>query len=377
MWYSLSVIIWTILGTLGLMYYLIHDAHKKSDMHMFYGYGIMWVWLFLIFFQFILNFSRIASQGWAGPFLRYKSNVWNVTVTDEQLQSSTITKIGYSAKDVFDLQFPHYNPVLSILNARGKDEWVTIAGTYMQYFIHNQRNIFADGFLTDFWKNASDNNVCNTYHRIRDKKTKYIVIDPNIASVVMGGANSTLLDRFLWVIDEKGVLVLQSLVQQKYLSFITSNNIVTKYSFIASDEKLSALLNVPRGEKLLIERAKMSAARFFPWAQWYVSAAAQILAERMQTDAWVEDLADIMGKVIDKEAVTWLARRIVAWVKPEQQTEIQEALKKRTNDERLILQQYLSIKQSQSQPQQFRQNITSLISQSANNWSQLFVLSVE
>jgi hypothetical protein len=58
--------------------------------------------------------------------------------------------------------------------------------------------------------------------------------------------------------------MLQSLVQQKYLSFITSNNIVTKYSFIASDEKLSALLNVPRGEKLLIERAKMSAARFFP-----------------------------------------------------------------------------------------------------------------
>jgi len=108
-----------------------------------------------------------------------------VTKTDEQLQTTQVQKIGYSSEDVFALQFPHYTSVLRVINARPQDAGVIIAGTYMQYFIDNQRNVFADGFLTEFWKNASDNNVCNTYARLRDKKIQYIVIDPNIASVAM------------------------------------------------------------------------------------------------------------------------------------------------------------------------------------------------
>jgi hypothetical protein len=382
-WYSLSIIIWTILGSLTLMYYLFDRFDEESELHVIGWYILASLGFVFIIIQFILNFTRIASQGGGGPFLRYKSNVGMVTKTDENLQTTQVQKIGYTSHDVFDLQFPHYNAILRTVNTRGKDEGVIIAGTYIQYFIDNQRNISADGFLNDFRKNASDNNVCNTYNRLRDKKMKYIVIDPNIASVAVGN-NSTLIDRFLWVIDAQGHLVqqgtltmLQSLVQQKYLSYLSSNNIVTKYSFIIPDEKLAALLQVPVGEKLLIERAKMAAARFFPKSDLYVNVAWQLLAERLQTDEGIADVADIMGKDIDLPAVRSMAKRISNGVQQSDQQSIQEDIKKLTDSDRFILQQYLAIRQSQATPKQYRQNIMNLIWQSVNNWSQLFALTVE
>jgi hypothetical protein len=44
----------------------------------------------------------------------------------------------------------------------------------------------------------------------------------------------------------------------------STNNIITKYAFILPDAQLSTALNTTDKEKLLLERAKMSAARFFP-----------------------------------------------------------------------------------------------------------------
>lgn len=178
------------------MYHMITGKRHSDE-------SIIGLWILLIaglliaLAQLILNFTRIASQGGGGAFMRYRSRVGKVTKIDDMLTPIEKDKIGYTAKDVFDLQFPHYNYPLSAINTRKENEGVIIAGTYMQYFIDNQRNVTPDGFLGAFAKNASDNNVCNTYLRLSNQKTKYIVIDPNIASIVMGGSNSTLLDRFL------------------------------------------------------------------------------------------------------------------------------------------------------------------------------------
>jgi hypothetical protein len=61
-----------------------------------------------------------------------------------------------------------------------------IAGTYLQYFLDNQYNIKSDGMLGWFREQVSDENGCKAYHRLKQANLKYLVIDPNIATVVMG-----------------------------------------------------------------------------------------------------------------------------------------------------------------------------------------------
>ncbi|MEI6118705.1 MAG: hypothetical protein WCP92_05790 [bacterium] len=55
-----------------------------------------------------------------------------------------------------------------------------IAGTYIQYFLDNQRNIKSDGMLNRFREQNSDGNMCKSYQRIKTSNVKYLVIDPNI-----------------------------------------------------------------------------------------------------------------------------------------------------------------------------------------------------
>lgn len=59
-----------------------------------------------------------------------------------------------------------------------------IAGTYMRYFVHDQSNIHYDQFLTWTWKQFSDRDICNSYLRLKDQNKKFLVIDPNIGTVV-------------------------------------------------------------------------------------------------------------------------------------------------------------------------------------------------
>lgn len=93
----------------------------------------------------------------------------NITYFDPNLVQQTKQKIGYNDKDVFSLQFGHYNSVISILDARSDDDGVIIAGTYLPYFLTKQVNLVSDGFLVDLWKNLSDNDPCNTYLRLVDQ----------------------------------------------------------------------------------------------------------------------------------------------------------------------------------------------------------------
>lgn len=385
-WYSLWLIVWTILGIIAYFYYMYRSFGKKTSLFdTIFLYLLAGVFLFFALIQLVLNFVRIGSQGGSWPFAWYKWNVWEKYVLDNELQWEQKQVLGYSAKDVFDLQFPHYNPILSKVNGREKGEWVVVAWTYLQYFINDQNNVSSDGFLTEFRKSASDNNVCNTYKRLVDKKTKYFLVDPNIASVVMWGWNSTLLDRFFAVLGPNDTLLqhgaltmLQALVQGGYLELVSTNSLVTKYAFVASDDELSQLLNVPVWDALLIERARMSAARFFPKVQQYANVAAELLSKRIQTLEWIEDIANALGKEIDQQKVVALAKEIVTNKNKNNYSTALEKIGTLTDDEKATLQYFLSVYQSRTtQPENYRQYITNLITSSFSAWSQVMAFIVK
>jgi hypothetical protein len=66
---------------------------------------------------------------------------------DTKLQQKETLKNNYKRKDVFDLQFPHYNKFIELVKEREDNDGVLVAGTYIQYFLHNQKNLKQDGML--------------------------------------------------------------------------------------------------------------------------------------------------------------------------------------------------------------------------------------
>lgn len=387
-WYSLGIILWTILWVVVFVYEIIHDKKSEKYSHlqsMLIRAIVIWmtIWCFT---QFILNIIRISSQWTGWPFAWYKMNVWQDMIITPQLTQENVVKFWYSSDDVFKIQFPHYIPILEKINARGVDEWVTIAWSYMQYFINNQSNIEDDWFLSKFWQNSSDNNVCNTYLRLKDKKKKFLIIDPNIASVVMGEWNKTLFDRFFAVLSEDGktiyqhgtLTMLQSLVQQWYLKLLSTNNLVAKYSYILPDNQLANALQVPVGPQLLIERSKMSAARFFPNPEKYANAALQVFASRISTFEAISDIADMMWKPIRYEEIKKAAQAVMSWINKSNYDGLQKTLEELSPEERLVLQQYLALRKAQQEnAQQFRQFAVNLVSQSLSSPSQIITFTVE
>ena len=138
--------------------------------------------------------------------------------------------------DILDLQFPHYKATLNAINAQEGDEINLIAGTYLQYRVVNQRKLFGDGLLSELRRNFSDQNLCKSYLRLKDQKLKYMVIDPNIASIVMGGGNSSLMERFFAKMDPSGKIVtdgtfstIGKLINAGYLKLYNTNNLGAKY----------------------------------------------------------------------------------------------------------------------------------------------------
>jgi hypothetical protein len=162
--------------------------------------GIFGVVALALFIQLVLNFFRISSQGASGPFVWYKGNMGTETQFTEGLETKQKVAL-YTAKDVFNLQFPQYNPIITALKERKNDEGIVIAGTYLQYFLNNQWNLQGDGLLANFRVKASDGNLCKTYRRLKNDHIKYLVIDPNIGTVGMGEGNETLFHRFFAKLD--------------------------------------------------------------------------------------------------------------------------------------------------------------------------------
>jgi hypothetical protein len=138
LWYGTVLVSWSAI-TLLLFVDRIWKASNQKERNPF---ALLLVFLLLLFgsVQLVMNFMRISSQGASGPFVRYKGNMGEISSIDDQLGVSK--KISYyNAKRVFDLQFPQYNPIISLLKERKNDEGVVIAGTYIQYFLGNQWNI--------------------------------------------------------------------------------------------------------------------------------------------------------------------------------------------------------------------------------------------
>lgn len=197
LWYAIGIIVRTILSFVVLTWSLLRHADGVEQV-------LLGIFLGLILLiggkQLHLNMMRISTQGGGGAFMRYKTNYGidqSVTVTPQGQITPINTPTGrYSADHIFNLQFPHYNKFLRLVNNRKEGEGAFIAGTYARYFINNQTNIIADQFLSELRQRFSDNNVCRSYLRLQDKGLKYIAIDPNIGTVVQGEGNRSLFERF-------------------------------------------------------------------------------------------------------------------------------------------------------------------------------------
>ena len=78
-----------------------------------------------------MNFLRITSQGASGPFSLYKGSFKKVQIVGDK--GERFVNQAYTAKSVFDLQFPQYNAIIHHLQDR-KDEDGVFGGKIFEYF---------------------------------------------------------------------------------------------------------------------------------------------------------------------------------------------------------------------------------------------------
>ncbi len=366
LWYAIGIIVWTILAFLFYLYYVLDTDEEGATSTLSY----LFVFAFVVFgsIQMVLNLVRISSQGGGGAFIWYKTNYGIQQVLTDSLQAANTPEGGFSSEDVFDLQFPHYRDLLTIANQRGEDEGVYIAGTYARYFIENQKYVKDDGFMGRLFEMSSDNDTCNTYLRLQDQHIKYIVIDPNIGTVVQGAGNQSLFDRFFArvntltnTIDEHGgMTMLASMFQDGYVRYISSNNLGAKYAYTMPDSVFGGL----QGDELTLFRARMSVARYF--GNGMVTPIVEIAMQRVKDGTFVTDIADMMGLQVDDTKLM----NIVLKGQPTVQD-----IATLTQDERRALQQFIAIRQQATGGDDaLRQNLTNLVTSNLGGGNQLIVL---
>ena len=297
-WYNIGWIIWLIIVT------IIFSAKLKDKSVLIY------VLLVVSILSIALNLFRIASQWGQWPYNWYRSSVWesvNYYMTNKWLESKKEAKIPYTRQDLFNLQFPQYNKIIEWFNNREKWEKGIIWWTYAKYFIKNQDNIKDDQFLMYLWKLGSDNNIEKFYQRLKDQNITDIVLDPNIASVVMWTWNIELWYRYFgkldknWNFVEEWVLPhLVDLAQDNKLSYVSSNNLWIKYALIYSDEELSKILGISDLDKIRKIRYELIALRFL---QRNIGFDYPVLSKQMQNE-WLEAYQKILTYRLT-EALKW------------------------------------------------------------------------
>lgn len=379
LWYGIGLIMWTTLVVGMLFYSLLENEENKSNKIL--------IWIILRFLvllgsiQFIFNFIRISSQWGGWPFLWYRQSVWRSSnVLNEYLQPVNELQYGYSAKDVFDLQFNNYNSFINAVKDRNDEDGVLIAGTYLQYFLHNQKNIRLDNLLNWFWRETSDNNSCKSYQRLKNNNLKYLVIDPNIATVVMGDWNKSLFYKFFGNVDEvtgklkyHGTLtMIGQMIKDWYVSLWWSNNLGAKYWYSLSDEQIAIFFGTTDVEQILLRRAKLATARFHQTeAQKLITFIVNTFVTRMWDGQALWDIADIYGFQIDTDKVLQAAMLAIAKQQPD--------IASLTNDERAVLSQYLYYYQLLSSGDQNSayQSISELVYKSMWASSQLIIFELK
>lgn len=380
LWYWMWLIIWTILATIIYIDRLIHDTKWEKNQNILYVMLFLFTirWLLQLFF----NLIRISSQ-WAGwPFARYKMNIGKTMEFDDNLQQKEVIKNGYGRKDVFDMQFPHYNKFINYIADRKNNDWVLIAGTYIQYFLWNQRNITNDWMLGLFWEKASDWDSCKASKRLALDNIKYLVVDPNIGTVGMWEGNESLFQRFFakldpvtWKIQTHwAISMLVKLNQDWYIKLFNTNNLGAKYAFTLDDNAIIAGFGSwMTAEDLIFTRSKLAIARYFPDANQYINFIATTLSSRLENGLAIWDIADIYGKTIDEAKLLATSQKLSSWAQLDQQS-LQAEIKTLSQDERLVLAQYMWIRNLlKSWNQQLQEVINNLLWQSLWWSSQLMI----
>jgi hypothetical protein len=259
-----------------------------------------------------------------------------------------------------------------------------IAWTYIQYFLHNQRNIKLDGMLWRLREEMSDNDSCKTVHRLKNQNIKYLVVDPNIWTVGMWEWNETLFHRFFAKLDSTnkieshGVIsMLMKMKQEWFLKLISTNNLGTKYALEIEDEKFREYFwqNVS-DEDLILIRSKLAVARYFPDANNYINFIANIFIQRIISWEGVWDIADVYWKIIDEQKTKAAINTLLeSWqVTPQL---LQQTTENLTQDERLIIAQYISISNLQkANNERLQEAINGILWQSLWWSSQIIVLEI-
>ena len=375
LWYWTVLISWTMISIT-----LFWDKILRKDKNNFYKI-VSWILIVLIWvifwIQIIFNFLRISSQWANSAFVWYKWNVGKEQIIDKNLEIETKIKRWYTRKDIFDLQFPQYNIIINALANRSKENWVIIAWTYIQYFLWNQWNIKSDSMLLNFWRKTSDWDLCKTYRRLKDENTHYLIIDPNIGTVIMWEGNETLFYRFFGKLNSNEsnieidgiVTTLIRLYKAWYLKLLSTNNLWSRYAFTLDDKTIKNYFwEDLTNEELILTRWKMAVLQYFDDASSVFWSITKIFMSRIINDAksWIEDIASIYWLEVDAGKVANVAYSYMNWRVSEW------FANDLTQDERNVLLSYLNIYyivQSWNTSQ-----IQDLLLSSVTWWSQIIAL---
>ena len=398
-WYAVGIVAWTLFTNALYMSSLLSAyRHEKISWKSISSIirSLLALLVIYAFVQTLFNLIRMASQWWEWPFTWYKWSTGKEQVFTINPQGivpqEKVSSFGYD--DVFALQFGHYNTFINAVAHRKNEDGILIAGTYLQYFLPNQYNLVGDGLLTSFWQRGAGGDTCRLALRLREKNIKYLVIDPNIGSVVMGGGNASLFDRFLAKIDPSNnkiitdwtMTMLSKMIRDGYLKLLYTNNLAAKYAYSVSDaDMLDAIqwlsdasardrLNQKFQSDVILLRAKMAVLRFFPQEiNDYILLSSSIFRQRLSNpQTWIADLADAIGKQIRLDELVQVVALMQqdAWSFASKASQIDSAL---TNDEKTVLAYYLNISQwlQSSNSSQAEQMLTNILQQSIGGGSQL------
>jgi len=151
-----------------------------------------------------------------------------------------------------------------------------------------------------------------------------------------------------------------------------TNNLWAKYAFTLPNETLIRAFGEMSEDELVFVRAKLAIARFFADAQELVNFIAESFTERMATGQAIGDIADVYGKIIDEDKIIYAANTILS--QQQSQEQLQAIVGELTQDERLILAQYLGIYNAMNaNSPQYGEFLNNIIGQSLGGGSQLIV----
>jgi len=306
-WYGLGLIIWSIFVVSS---FIQEWTSEKEETYKLWVCFLIGLFALYIVIQGIFNVSRIASQSSSWPFGWYKSNVGERQNITDKLEFDTKKVYSFNARDVFELQFWQYQPFIDKVKTRKDEDWVLVAGTYIQYFLDNQRNIKSDGMLTWLWEEMSDFNSCRSYQRLKNEHIKYLIIDPNIGTVGRAwDGNESLFYRFFARLseDEKSIqthgaiTMLLKMSQEGYLNLIYTNNLGAKYAFELSDNELISKFGLMGKDDLILLRSKMAVMKFFYTEQETLETMFELFQERILNGKGIWDMASILWKSVDEK----------------------------------------------------------------------------